>query len=104
MVPFIVVDLFKAETPFIRPKKLAKDDSKSVDVVIHAINFFKKKKIFFDYVVLLEPTSPLTTSKDIDKALEILHKRRKYANSIVSVAENIAKHPSFSARINKDKK
>ena len=94
---------FKAETPFIRPKKLAKDDSKSVDVIIHAINFFKKNKIFFDYVVLLEPTSPLTTSKDIDKALEILHKKRKYADSIVSVAENVNKHPSFSVKINKDK-
>ena len=33
--------------PFIRPKILARDKSSSIDVIIHAINFYKKKKYKF---------------------------------------------------------
>ena len=36
-----------AEVPFIRPKALSKDTSKTIDLVIHAINFYKKKKNLF---------------------------------------------------------
>jgi CMP-N,N'-diacetyllegionaminic acid synthase len=57
---------FGADIPFLRPKFLAQDDTPSMDVVIHAIN----KVSDFDYVLLLQPTSPLRTNIDIDKCIK----------------------------------
>lgn len=59
-----------ANVPFIRPKEISTDESKSIDLVIHALDFFKLKSIYFDYVVLLQPTSPLRTEDDIRGGLE----------------------------------
>jgi CMP-N-acetylneuraminic acid synthetase len=59
--------------PFVRPSFLANDDSSSVDVWIHAWEkseeYFKKK---FDISILLEPTSPLRNSNDIEKTIDVL--------------------------------
>jgi CMP-N,N'-diacetyllegionaminic acid synthase len=90
------------DAPFIRPKKISKDKTSSFEVIKHAINFFLKKNIFFDYVALLEPTSPLTTNKDLDSAIEKLHRNRFRANSIVSVSKNINHHPIFNVTIKKN--
>ncbi|MGB9578379.1 MAG: acylneuraminate cytidylyltransferase family protein, partial [Halothiobacillaceae bacterium] len=49
-----------AETPFVRPAELAQDDTSSIDVVFHALDQLPP----FDWVVLLQPTSPLRTSED----------------------------------------
>lgn len=57
---------FGADVPFMRPKKLSNHKSSSNHVVIHAIRKIKER---FDYIILLQPTSPLRTSTDIDKAL-----------------------------------
>lgn len=52
------------EVPFRRPPELANDQASSMDVVIHALSELPG----YDYVVLLQPTSPLRTSCDIDAA------------------------------------
>ena len=51
------------EVPFVRPEELATDEASSLDVVLHAV-----KNIDFipDIVVILEPTSPMRTTEDID--------------------------------------
>ncbi len=90
-----------ALAPFKRPKKISSDKSTSVDVVLHAINFLEKKNFFYDYVILLEPTSPLTTHKDIDKAISLLSKNKK-AKSIVGVTLNIGRHPFYNYTIKKN--
>ncbi|SNS21680.1 N-acylneuraminate cytidylyltransferase [Humidesulfovibrio mexicanus] len=53
-----------AETPFVRPAELAQDDTPGVDPVLHAVAALGPEA--FDYVVLLQPTSPLRTVEDID--------------------------------------
>jgi len=53
-----------AETPFVRPPELARDDTPGVDPVLHAVEALKPE--VYDYVVLLQPTSPLRTVEDID--------------------------------------
>ena len=60
---------FGAKAPFLRPKELARDDSPSVDAILHAVNWFESHGKHFDTVLLLEPTSPLRKSDDIDKAI-----------------------------------
>ena len=92
---------YKCKTPFLRPARLSKDNSSSVDVVIHAINFFKEQKITFDYVALLEPTSPLTDSGDLDKAIAKLVSNYKIADSIVGVSKNINYHPDYNIKMKK---
>ena len=71
-----------AKVPFIRPKELATDTATSFDVVKHALNCCGDG---FDIVVLLQPTSPLRTNKDIDDALELLINKK--AHAVISVCE-----------------
>ncbi len=57
---------YDCEIPFKRPKNLSGDSIKTLDVVFHALKKIKEK---FDYVLLLQPTSPLRTVHDIDSAI-----------------------------------
>jgi CMP-N,N'-diacetyllegionaminic acid synthase len=54
------------EVPFERPPHLATDEAKSVDVALHALDEAGPCSL----LVLLQPTSPLRTSADIDACLE----------------------------------
>jgi CMP-N,N'-diacetyllegionaminic acid synthase len=58
---------FGCEVPFIRPTELALDTTPGIDPVLHAIAAINE---IFDFVVLLQPTSPLRISEDIDAAIE----------------------------------
>lgn len=63
---------YNADVPFMRPQELALDESSSSSFILHALKFFKEEeKLFPDILVLLQPTSPLRTCDDIDKALEL---------------------------------
>ena len=55
------------EVPFIRPMELAQDDTPGVETVVHAINTLKEK---YDYVCLLQPTSPLRGNEDLDDCIQ----------------------------------
>jgi len=56
-----------AETPFVRPAELARDDTPGMDVVLHALDRLPE----FEWVVLLQPTSPLRLAQDIDAAIAL---------------------------------
>ncbi len=76
-----------ADVPFIRPKELATDDAKGIDVILHAVNWSENndKERCFDIIVYLQPTSPLRLSEDIDCSIEMLFS--KDAKAIVSICE-----------------
>lgn len=76
---------YGAEVPFIRPEKLASDSASSISVIKHAIEFFEKN---YDYILLLQPTSPLRTAKDIDSAIEMLNDKSTKAVVSVTVTEH----------------
>lgn len=59
---------FGCEVPFVRPAYLAEDSSTSVDVLLHAVESLDNS---YDYVVLLQPTSPFRTGADIDAAIKL---------------------------------
>ena len=61
---------YGAEVPFLRPDYLASDTAKSIDAVIHAIKTLKEMGRKYDYVMLLQATSPLRSAKDIDGAIK----------------------------------
>jgi len=90
-----------AKCPDLRPSELSADNSTSIAVVEHVIDLYKNNGVVFDYILLLEPTSPLTESYDIDQALTILNKNRSKADSIVGVSKVESQHPNFLNKINK---
>lgn len=51
-----------------RPEVLASDSAKSIDVILHVFNELALKSREYDYVVLLQPTSPFRTGEDVDLA------------------------------------
>jgi CMP-N,N'-diacetyllegionaminic acid synthase len=91
-----------AEVPFLRPPELALDHSTTFDAVKHTIDFYRAgfDKVF-NYVVLLEPTSPLRESDDIDRMIEKLMQEEEHFDSIVSIGE-VHEHPSIMKRIDGD--
>ena len=94
-----VGETFGADIPFIRPSYLSQDNSTSVDVICHAIEFMSEKlDENFDFVILLEPTSPLRTSEDVDSALEKFIGNPD-ARSLVSVGESESQHNTLQFNI-----
>jgi CMP-N,N'-diacetyllegionaminic acid synthase len=67
-----IAEQYGANVPFLRPDKLSNDSTKSIDVVLHVMEFYKNNNITFDYIILLQPTSPLRTFKHVDEAIEKL--------------------------------
>jgi CMP-N,N'-diacetyllegionaminic acid synthase len=92
---------FGAQVPFMRPAELASDTSKSADAIIHAIEFQANRGITYDNILLLEPTSPLKDTSDIDHAIETFI-LQKNALSCVSIALNESAHPTFLFNTNEE--
>ena len=84
---------FGADVPFIGPLKFSKDKSPSIDAIEHAIKWLRKKGKNYEFVVLLEPTSPLRDHNDIDLAINKIIKLK--AQSLVSVSKAVALHPAY---------
>ena len=82
-----IAQKYGAEVPFIRPKELSNDVSSSIDVVIHAMKHAEKLNKKFDYVGLLEPTSPFITPNQLDGALSLLEENKE-ALAVVAVKES----------------
>jgi len=91
-----------AEVPFMRPAELAQANSPHIDVILHAVEWLADNENYQpDYVMLLQPTSPLRTAQDIDAAMALA--RQHAAESVVSVSESPA-HPFFIKSITKEGK
>ncbi len=88
-----------AGVPFIRPADLATDSARSIDATIHAVEQLEEMGATFDLIMLLQPTSPLRSSQDIDEAVELFFSRQ--AQSVVSVCEN-DHHPWWSNTLPSD--
>lgn len=55
-----------------RPPELAQDNTPMLPVIQHAVNEYEKMVgTHVDAVVLLQPTSPLRTAEDIDRAIQL---------------------------------
>lgn len=91
---------FGADIPFMRPTDLAQDDSSSMDVIIHAIQWLNKNEGYLpEYVLLLQPTSPLRIAIDIDCAIALAV--QKDADGVVSVTDT-PDHPYLAKQIAQD--
>lgn len=90
---------YGAEVPFLRPYELATDEAKSIDVILHAMDWMEKEHGIFNLILLLQPTSPFRNGEDIKAAFDIFFK--KNAKAVVSVCE--AEHsPLWMNTLNDD--
>ena len=76
----ILSEKLGAEVPFNRPIELSGDNASTNGVVLHALAKMQEK---YDYIVILQPTSPLRNSSDIDAMITELYD--KDMEGIVSV-------------------
>lgn len=75
-----------ADVPFLRPSEFAEDTSSSIDVVRHAVGWLEKnQKEWYDYVMILQPTSPLRQALDIDACISKIVETG--ADSVMSMME-----------------
>lgn len=80
-----------------RPPELAEDGTPMVPVVKHALMSMKPTEGGYDFVVVLQPTTPLRTAEDIDTALRILCETG--ADSVISVYQVADHHPARMYRL-----
>lgn len=72
-----VAGKYGADTPFLRPRKFSQDRSRDIEFLQHAVNWLEKHRGWEpEVVVILQPTSPSRTAKDIDNVLRFMRKTK----------------------------
>ena len=92
-----VAETFGVSVSELRPAEFASDTATSASFLIYTIEKLCKEGKFFDYIILLEPTSPLRIIEDIDNSIEKLHNTPE-AESIVGVCKVEGSHPLFMVK------
>ena len=97
-------NLFKKKKvwiPELRPKKLSTNKSNIIKTLIHTTKLCEKiKNKRYDFIVLLQPTSPLRLKNEIDRCIKKLIKTK--FDSLISLSEMFVSHPiKFKKIINK---
>lgn len=76
---------YGAEVPFLRNADLASDTADCWDAVRAVLDKYEQNGQKFDRVMLLQPTSPLRTAEDIQKAFLIMEEKKSEA--VIGVCE-----------------
>ena len=74
-----------------RPARLAADDSTMISVVLHVLEILESKGENYDYVFILQPTTPFRHSEDIDETVRLIIKTG--ADSVIGVVRMYDHHP-----------
>ena len=87
---------YGADVPFRRPSQLAGDKASHAAVVRHAVDWLRKNEnLNFDYLALIQPTSPLILASDIDGCVRMA---LETGARFITVFES-TQHPFFSRRM-----
>jgi len=65
-----IVSNLGIHVPFKRPEELSSDTANSYEVIIHALKHYESNNRFFDFVMLLQPTSPFRIQQDFDNVIQ----------------------------------
>ena len=85
---------YGGDIPFLRPPELATDDTPVYPVLCHALEWLEDHEDSRpDYVMLLQPTSPLRSHEDIDNAVRMAMERN--ADGVISICET-KHHPYWT--------
>lgn len=92
-----VAKQYNCEVPFVRPLELARDDTPGIEPVLHSISVVSG----YEYIVVLQPTSPFRQACDIDGCIENCIEKK--ANACVSIVE-VSKNPYWMYSLDDHKK
>ena len=77
---------FGAKTPFLRPKSISTDTATTESAVVHFCKFLDKAQLNYEYILLIQCTSPIRASDRFDSAIRYFE--RKKFDSLISVANS----------------
>lgn len=92
-----VAKAYGASVPWLRPAELATDTAGSVDVILHAVDWYEAHRSPLDGVLLLQPTSPFRSDAAIARAVD-LFKSQQGRRPVVSVSP-ASTHPAWTFRV-----
>ena len=78
---------YGASVPFLRDAQIASDEATTISVVVDVMERLKEKEQTFDAVVLLQPTSPLRTTEEIDVAVDVFFQNEMKGVVSVNMAD-----------------
>lgn len=84
-----------ANVPWLRPAELATDTAGSVDVALHALNWYEAEKGSVDGILLLQPTSPFRTKETVLKGIELF---RAHGQPVLGISP-IHAHPMWTLKM-----
>lgn len=79
-----------ALVPWLRPENLSTDFSKSVDVALHALDWYEKEKGVVDGLLLLQPTSPFRKRESVLRGINVFKVNK---NNVVLGVSSAKSHP-----------
>ena len=85
-----------AYVPWLRPVDLATDTASSVDVALHALNWYESERGAVDGILLLQPTSPFRTKETIQRGIELF---KKYNCLPVLGVSPVNSHPMWTLKM-----
>lgn len=88
-----------ALVPWLRPAELATDTASSVDVALHALDWYEEEKGQVDGILLLQPTSPFRTKITVKKGIELFKKNNRLP--VLGVSQTHA-HPLWTMKIEEE--
>ena len=83
-----ICNKYNLNIPFLRPKELSTDKSNIRDVILYSLSFFKSKNIYFDNILLLQPTSPLRKAIHIKEAMGLYNDKLDMVVSVTKTSSN----------------
>lgn len=93
-----VCEAFGIKIPELRPDYLATDEASSMDVLEYVLNKEEKSGYAYDYIFLLEPTSPLRKKGDLDNIIQLAIDNPE-KDGVVSVGKVQLEHPMIVKKI-----
>lgn len=91
---------YSINTDYVRPASTSTDNSSSISTLKHFSKWYLKKDDY-DAMILLQPTSPLRNSEDINKSIKIF--KDKNVDSLFSISKHL-EHPYNAVNFRKKSK
>ena len=85
-----------AFVPWLRPPELATDVASSVDVALHALDWYEAEKGIIDGLLVMQPTSPFRTRKTVRRGIELFGKNSR--KTVLGVSPTHA-HPMWTLKM-----
>lgn len=96
-----VSEAYGANVPELRPEHLATDAASSMDVLEYTIEREENQGRTYDYIMLLEPTSPLRKAVDLDNIIQLAGDNQD-RDGVISVGQVQLEHPLIVKKISKN--